>query len=134
MLANYQEHRQGGWDNCWFRSALDGLAFKRPDEIVQMIQEIEGGNFVVTFPGRAPRTVTATREDDITYAAMLEVAADEELGNAQSARLFAYGEGIELLTGHSRTGYTNATGVGFAPLTVLWSRRDWLVKRLADAT
>lgn len=134
MNINYQECRQGGWCNCWFRSALDGLAFKRPEEIALVVQEGADRNFVVTFPGREPRAVVATRDDDAPFATALEEAAHAETGDAQTSRMISYGLGIELLTGNGRTGYTNASGIGFAPLAVLFSRREWLVNRLTNAT
>lgn len=133
MQIDLTAQRQGGWNNCWFRAALDGLAFKRPDDIRQLVQEVADGSYVVTFPGREPRTVVATRADDAPYAAALEEAAHAELGDAQTPRMLSYGLGIGLLTGHNRDGFTNALGTGFAPLYIV-AKRKWLQRKLQKAT
>lgn len=133
MHIDHREHRQGAWSNCWFRSALDGLAFQRPDDLASLVQDDPDGTFAVTFPGRDPLTVRAERPDDAPYAAALEQAAHAALGEAQTPRMLSYGLGIGLLTGHNRAGYTNALGTGFAPLYVVGKRR-WLKRRLERAT
>ena len=133
MRIDHREHRQGGWNNCWFRSALDGLAFKRPDELAQIIRPGAGRAFVATFPGRDPIPVVAEREDDAPYAAALERAASAALGDAQTARMLSYGLGIGLLTGHNRVGYTNVLGAVFATLYIV-ANRQWLKRRLTSAT
>ncbi len=61
---------------------------------------------------------------------MFEAAA-ARVADLTGARVFSYGLGIELLTGRSRTGRTNLTGMGFAPLHVL-SKRAWFRDYLAD--
>ncbi|MDY3561583.1 hypothetical protein R5W23_002861 [Gemmata sp. JC673] len=133
MRIDHRTHRQGAWNNCWFRAALDGLAFKRPEALTGMVREGPGRAFVVTFPSRAPHAVAADRADDAPYAAALEAAAHAELGDAQTPRMLSYGLGIGLLTGHNRAGYTNALGAGFAPLYIVAKRR-WLRRQLENAT
>jgi hypothetical protein len=67
------------------------------------------------------------------WAAVIEAAA-RRFTDATTSRVLSFGLGIELLTGHGRTGYSNATGVGFAPLAVLFRRIEWLEQHLAEAT
>jgi hypothetical protein len=113
FLVNYRAHRQGTWDNCWFRAALDALTFHRPDEIHQLVRAAEDGFFEVTFRDQNLIKVKPDLRDDAPYATALELAANVDLGDATTPRFLSYGVGITILTGKGRTGYTNASGVGF---------------------
>lgn len=134
---DYQTCRQGAWADCWLLSALIGLASNRPDEIRQMIREVGDGSFEVTFPGREPQIVRpedggGTASNGV-WAVVIEAAA-RRFTDATTSRVLRFGEGITLLTGRGTTGYTNVTGVGFAPAWRVWSRTEWFEQRVADAT
>ena len=137
MDCDYRTCRQGGWADCWMLSALVALGFHRPDDLRAMIRHQDDGSFEVALPKKA--AVVVRPEDgggtasEGNWAAAIEAAA-KQFTKASSTRVLSFGEGISLLTGHKRTGYTNVTGIGFAPLTRLRRRRDWFEQRVAAAT
>jgi hypothetical protein len=49
---DYRTCRQGPWDDCWLISALVCLAFKRPNDVRNMIRANDNGTYTVTFPGK----------------------------------------------------------------------------------
>lgn len=142
---DYTSHKQGDWDNCWFCSARDALAFHRPEEVARLVQTLAGGRYEVTFPGYAPvvlgieldaanQSFKVTIDDcpdvsrpdhgNVGYAVALEHAADALVNEARTARFWSYGLGIVLLTGKTRTAYTNALGTGFK--NILCSGTWWV--------
>lgn len=135
---DYRSCRQGGWNDCWLHSALDGLALKRPEEVLALVRDRGDGSYEVAFPGYEVVTVRPEEgggaQSDWPWAAAIEAAAKRHHDDADQPRVATYGLGITLLTGRGRTGYTNLTGLGFAPPWRVWSRTAWLERRLADAT
>ena len=138
MLAppDYRTLRQVAWNDCWFLSALVGMAYQRPDQLCAMAADRGDGAYRVSFPNQPEQVVAAAELGDGTtsgpwpWGRVFEVAADR-ITDLEGARVFTYGYGIELLTGRSRTGRTNLTGMGFAPLHVL-SKRAWFRDFLAE--
>ncbi len=133
----YQTCQQGEWQDCWLISAVVGLAFKRPHEIQGMLQEAGDGSYEVTLPGQDPVVIRTQDEAKATSNGIWAQAIEAAIGrftDVTAVRVFSFGEGISLLTGHSRTGYTNVTGAGFAPGWRVWSRSAWFEHRVADAT
>lgn len=137
MQCNYRTCRQGGWDDCWMLSALTALGYHRPEAVNTLVNPLGDGSFDVTLPEKPPVNVRAesgggtVSEGD--WAAAIE-AAVQHFTSAARARVLSYGEGITLLTGNSRTGYTNVSGAGFAPLTRFRRRGEWFENRVAAAT
>lgn len=137
MNCDYRTCRQGGWADCWMLSALVALGFHRPQAIEAMVRPLEDGTFGVTLPNR-PAVVVRPEDgggtaSDGNWIAAIEAAA-QQFTNAANSRVLSFGEGIALLTGNGRTGYTNVTGAGFAPLVRVFGRRAWFEKRVAEAT
>jgi len=125
------------WADCWLLSALVGLAFKRPDELVDLFEDRGDGSYQVTFPGRAPVMArpdqgTGTVSEPWPWAPVVE-SASQQIMDTKTSRVTTFGIGIELLSGNGRTGYTNLMGLGFAPVWAL-PRKGWFEKCLADAT
>jgi len=131
---DYRTLRQVGLNDCWFLSALVGMAYQRPDPLRAMVTELGGGAYRVTFPNRPAQDVDPTELGDGTtsgpwpWGRVFEAAAGK-VTNVGDGRVFTYGYGIELLTGKSRTGRTNLTGMGFAPVHV-WHKREWFQELL----
>jgi hypothetical protein len=129
-LPDYRTLQQACWNDCWFLSALVGLACKRPQELRDMVEDVGGGAYRVTLPGRPAREVGpddaggGTASGPWPWGRVFEAAA-AGVTDLTGPRVLTYGYGIELLTGKSRTGYTNLTGLGFAPVYRAWSRREW---------
>lgn len=118
---DYSTCRQGHWDDCWLISALVGLAFKRPDEVLDMIRPDTDGVFAVTLPGREPVSVRpehGVTSSDGVWAPVIEAAANTFL-SATTTRMLRFGEGITLLTGRGTKWSSNVTGAGFGPLVPL---------------
>jgi hypothetical protein len=133
----YETCQQGEWQDCWLISAVVGLAFKRPHEIRGMLQEAGDGCYEVTLPGQDPVVVRPKDEAKATSNGIWAQAIEAAIGqftDVTAVRVFNFGEGISLLTGRGRTGYTNVTGIGFAPGWRVWSRSAWFEQRVADAT
>jgi len=137
MNCDYRTCRQGGWSDCWMLSAFTALGFHRPEAVATMVHPLEDGSFDIQLPGRAAVNVRHDQgggtASDGNWIAAIE-AALLHFTDISSTRVFAFGEGITLLTGNGRDGYTNASGVGFAPLTRLRRRRQWFETRVHDAT
>jgi len=136
MNCDYRTCRQGGWDDCWLLSALVALGYHRPGDLGAMVHPVGDGSFAIALPGRSSVLVrpesgggTASEGD---WAAAIE-AAVQHYTSAATTRLLAFGQGISLLTGNGRTGYTNVSGAGFAPLTRFRRRREWFENRIAVA-
>jgi hypothetical protein len=55
---DWTKAKQGDLGNCWFVSAVIGLARTNPDAITNMIQDHGDGTYTVTFPGQQPVTIT----------------------------------------------------------------------------
>jgi hypothetical protein len=126
--------RQGAWSDCWFLSALVGLAYKRPDDVRNMIRATEG-SYTVTFPGRAPVTVRSDEgasSCDGVWVPVLEAAANRLL-DATTSRVLRFGEGITLLTGHRTKWSSNVTGWGFGPLIPMPFNDNTLAAKLRTA-
>jgi|GEM_PF-2768968 len=136
-LPDYQSCRQGGWQDCWLLSAAVGLAFKRPAELAGLFEPLDDGSYRVSFPGRegliAPAdSGSGALSEPWPWASAMEAAA-AQLMDAMGSRITSFGIGIELLTGHSRVGFTNFFGFGFAPGWILSSRGDWCAEQMAKA-
>ena len=136
MICDYRTCRQGGWADCWMLSALVGLGFHRPDELAAMVVPLDDGSFNIRLPGKPTVNVRPDQGGGTVseggWVAAVESAA-LQFTNASADRVLSFGEGITLLTGSGRTGYTNATGVGFAPLTRFRRRREWFENRVHQA-
>ena len=137
--VDYSSVWLGGWDNCWLLSALIGYARRQPDAVLPLIEDLGSDQYQVTLPGSSmspvlvgPDSDTGQTQSDGPWAGLIESAANA-VTDGKSPRVLSFGEGITLLTGKSRTGYSNLTGVGFAPLAT-WARSQWLPNRLAAAT
>jgi hypothetical protein len=137
LNCDYRTCRQGGWDDCWFLSALVALGFHRPDDLGALIQPVNDGHFEVSLPNQAALIVKSDANSGTLsegcWAAAIEIAL-QQITNVLAPRVFTFGAGITFLTGHGRTGYTNVTGVGFAPLTRIFRRGEWFEQRIAAAT
>lgn len=135
-LPDYRTLRQVGLNDCWFLSALVGMAYRRPEPLRDLVTDLGGGAYRVAFPKQDAQDVTPADLSDGTtsgpwpWGRVFEAAAGK-VTNLADARVFTYGFGIELLTGKSRTGRTNLTGMGFAPVHV-WSKRAWFRDYLAE--
>jgi len=133
---DYRTLRQWNWNDCWFLSALVGMAYQRPDQLCTMATDLGGGSYQVAFPNQPVQDVAPTDPGGGTgsgpwpWGWVFETAAGK-LTDLQAGRVFTYGYGIELLTGKGRTGRTNLTGMGFAPLHVL-SKRAWFRDYLTE--
>jgi hypothetical protein len=118
-------------------SALTALGHHRPNELNTLVNPLEDGSFNISFPGKP--TVNARPEQgggtfsDGNWIAAIEAAA-LQYTDADKVRVLAFGEGIDLLTGHGRSAYRNALGAGFAPLTRFRRRREWFENRVHTAT
>ncbi|MFO0798050.1 MAG: hypothetical protein U0804_11295 [Gemmataceae bacterium] len=129
-LPDYRTLRQANWDDCWFLSALVGMARQRPQQLRDCVVPLGDGVYRVTFPGRPPQDVrpdevaSGTESGPWPWARVCEAAAGR-FGNLSKPRVFTYGFGIGLLTGRRRTGYLNVTRLGFAPMYRAWARRAW---------
>ena len=118
-------------------SALVALGFHRPDELRAMVRSLADGAFEVVAAEPAGRDRAARRRRRGHVRRRLGGRHRGRLcrvTNAAATRVLAFGEGITLLTGNSRTGYTNVSGVGFAPLTRFFHRREWFEQRVDEAT
>lgn len=137
MNCDYRTCRQGGWADCWMLSALCSLGFHRPAELAAMLKPNGDGSFDVTLPDKPTVTVRPEQgggtASEGEWAAAIE-AAVTQFTDAAADRVLSFGEGITMLTGRRRTGYTNVTGAGFAPLTRLRRRREWFENRVHTAT
>lgn len=135
-LPKYHSLRQVGLNDCWFLSALVGMAYQRAEKLRDMVTDHGGGTYEVKFPEHDALVVTVTEPVEGTtsepwpWGRVFEVAAGKVMDIAGS-RVFTYGEGIGLLTGKSRTGRTNLTGMGFAPIHV-WNKRKWFQELLEE--
>jgi hypothetical protein len=117
---DYRTCRQGAWDDCWLIAALVGLAFKRSDDLRNMIRA-NNGSYTVTFPGKSPVSVMAEQGASTSsgnWAPVIEAAA-QRFTDATTSRLLRFGEGITLLTGNTTIWRSNVTGAGFGTLIPL---------------
>ncbi len=61
--------RQGALGDCWFLSALAGVAQNDPAAVRRMVRSNPDGTFTISFPGRDPVTVPAPTDAELaTYA------------------------------------------------------------------
>lgn len=136
-LPDYRTLQQRAWNDCWFLSALVGLAYRRPEQLRAMAEELGDGSYRVSLPGRPEQVVrpdevpSDTQSGPWEWGRVFEAAA-ARFTNLADPRVLTYGEGIELLTGNPRTGHTNLTGAGFAPVHRVWSRREWFQNLLKE--
>ena len=118
---DYRTCRQGVWDDCWFVSALVGLAYKRPVDVRDMIRAHDDGSYAVTFPGRAPvrtRPEEGVSASDGVWVPVIEAAAGK-LVNVTRPRVFTFGTGVRLLTGRPTKWSSNVSALGFGPVVPL---------------
>jgi hypothetical protein len=121
---DYRTCRQGMRDDCWFISALVCLAFKRPDDVRNMIRANADGSYTVAFPGKDAvdvRSEEGACTCEGVWAPVIEAAAGKFF-DVTSTRVLEFGEGITLLTGYSTKWSSNVTGAGFG----------WLIPILGD--
>ena len=137
MICNYRTCQQGNWADCWMLSALTSLGYHRPDAVNEMVQPLDDGSFVVSLPNKDAIVVRPEEGGGSTsegnWVAAVE-AAVQRFTNAADSRVLSFGAGISILTGRSHSTYTNVTGIGFAPLTRIFHRREWFVENVAAAT
>jgi hypothetical protein len=126
---DYRTIQQGlGINNCWFISAVAGLAFRRPDTIRELIAFNADGSYKVAFPGRPPVDVlpnhTASMHvvDGVPtphgFGNILEAAATAYGFSLNRGRAITMGLGIRMLTGRWPSLNTNLL-FGFGSL---WRR------------
>lgn len=62
-MADYRTIQQSGAIlNCWFISAMVGLAYRRPEAIARMIEVNPNGSLTVSLPGHKPVQVGVNPE------------------------------------------------------------------------
>jgi hypothetical protein len=107
---DYRTVQQGlGINNCWFISAVAGLAFRRPEAMKELIAINGDGSYKVVFPGRPPVDVlpnhTAAMHviDGVPtphgFANILEAAATAYGYYLNRGRAITMGLGVRMLTG-----------------------------------
>jgi hypothetical protein len=115
---DYRTCRQGAWDDCWLLAALVGLAFKRPDDLRNMIRANDDGSYTVTFPRRAPvvvRSEEGASTSEGAWAPVIEAAAGKYL-TVTRPRVLTFGMGVRLLTGCRTKWSSNVSKIGFGPI------------------
>ncbi|MBM3982543.1 MAG: hypothetical protein FJ304_20180 [Planctomycetes bacterium] len=132
---DYSTCRQGHWDDCWLISALVSLAFKRPNDVLDMIRANPDGTFAVTLPGKEPVSVRpdeGVSSSDGVWAPVIEAAVGKHT-NVTTTRMLQFGQGITLLTGNGTKWSSNVTGAGFGPLVPIPFNDNTLPAMLATA-
>lgn len=103
--------------NCWFISAMIGLAHRRPQAIVNMVESFENDSFQVRLPNHGVVSVSVNANGACNhfegerrtngFANALESAANAQGWGADTWRALTMGRGIKCLTGNGASLSTN---------------------------
>lgn len=107
---DYRTVQQGlGISNCWFISTIAGIAYRRPESIMELIAPNADGSYKVMFPGLPPVDVLPNHTGAMHvvngvptphgFANVLEVAATAQGYHLNGGRTITMGLGIRMLTG-----------------------------------
>lgn len=132
---DYRTCRQGAWDDCWLISALVSLAYKRPDDVRDMIRDESDGSYAVTFPRRSPvrvRPEAGASSSAGVWVPVIEAAAAQFI-DVTKPRVLTFGMGVRLLTGRRTKWSSNVTTLGFGPIFPLPRNDNTLEMMLTTA-